>query len=102
MEELLYEFFDRIEREKAAQELTEQQSDNIEQAKEQDALDWAEQEEKREQEALERREGGSVKLSPPSDEEVAANKKWMAEQLAEQKKLLGEDFGEDMNFSMDK
>lgn len=100
IEELLYEFFDRAEREKAAAESTEQQNDKIEQAKEQEALDWAEQEEKRELEELAKQEGG-VKLSPPSQEEIAANKKWMAEQLAEQKKLLGEDFGENVDFSMD-
>lgn len=98
LEELMYEFYDRIEREKAASELAEQQDDKIEHDKEKVALDWAEQEEKRELEELARKEGAV----PTPEEQIAdpANQKWMQEQLAEQKKLLGEDFGEDVNFSM--
>lgn len=97
LEELLYEFYDRIEREKSASESAEQQGDKIEEAKEQVALDWAEQEEKRELEELAKKE------TPTPEEQVAdpANQKWMEEQLAEQKKILGEDFGEDVDFSMD-
>lgn len=98
-EELLYEFYDRIEREKASEESTEEESDKIEQAKEQIALDWAEQEEKRELEELAKKEAGKsvAEVDPTQDPN---NQKWMQEQLREQKRLLGDDFGEDMDFSM--
>lgn len=94
----MYEFYDRVERDKAAEELTEREGDKIEESKEQAALDWAEQEEKRELEELAKKEGKLPKQDPTKD---PANTKWMEEQLAQQKRLLGDDFGEDVNFSMD-
>lgn len=97
-EELLYEFYDRIEREAAAEEIAEQQTDKIEEAKDQAAMDWAEQEEKRELEEQARREQGLPPEDPTKD---PANVKWMQEQVAKQKQLLGDDFGEDFNFSED-
>lgn len=98
LEELLYEFYDRIEREKAATEQAEKEDDKIEETKNKAALDWAEQEEKRELEELDRKEKGLPPLDPTKD---PANKKWMEDQIAEQKKILGDDFGEDVDFSMD-
>lgn len=100
MEELLYEFYDRIEREKAAEENAEQQDGKIEEAKEKEALDWAEQEEKRELEEEARRNGQAPtpQVNPTEDPN---NLKWMEEQLAEQKRLLGDDFGEDIDFAGD-
>jgi hypothetical protein len=98
LEELLYEFHDKIEREKAAIEAVEQDSDKIEQAKEKESLDWAEQEEKRELEELAKKEinESNSEVDPTKN---AENIRWMEEQIRAQKELLGEDFGEDINFS---
>lgn len=93
-EELLYEFYDRSERELAAKELIEKENDKIEEDKEKAALDWAEIEEKKELEALKKAEADKLA-------EAQANQKWMEEQLAKQKELLGEDFGEDFNENFD-
>lgn len=98
IEELLYEFYDRIERDKAAEESAEQLDDKIEEAKDQEAVDWAEQQEKLELEEEARKNGEASQQSKPDE---AANQKWMQEQIAAQKKLLGDDFGEDTDFSMD-
>jgi len=95
-EELLYEFYDKIEREKAAQEATEQETDKIEEAKEQSEQDWAEQEEKRELAELAKQNGS--KPDPAKDKD---NLKWMEDQLLAQKEILREDFGEDINLSLD-
>lgn len=95
-EELLYEFYDRIERAKAAEESIERQSDKIEEDKEKEVLDWAEQEEKKELEEIARKEG---KLPPKVDvTQLEENRKWMEEQLRIQKELHGEDFGEEFQF----
>jgi hypothetical protein len=93
LEELLYEFFDKIERAKAAEEQIEQQNDKIEEKKEQEVLDWAAQEEQKELEELKAK--SALKMNPAEAEE---NKKWMEEQLRIQKEMFGEDFGDDINF----
>ena len=97
LEELLYEFYDRIEREKAQEEKTNTESDKIEEAKEKEALDWAEQEEKRELEE-ELRLNGS-KLDKPYNGDPTKdpqNIAWMEEQLKKGKELFGDEFGEDI------
>lgn len=91
VEELLYEFYDRIEREKASIESIEQEADKIEETKDKDTLDWADKEEQRELEE-------EKKEDPTKD---PSNLKWMEDQLAQQKKIFGEDFGEDLNLSLD-
>jgi len=100
VEELLYEFYDKIERAKAATEAAEQETDKIEEKKEKAALDWAEEEEKRELEALSRGETPQTPPSPPSikPSELEENKKWMEEQIRLNKKQFGEDFGDDIAF----
>lgn len=96
LEELLYEFYDRIERIKAIDEKLELEDDKIEMEKEQNLLDWAEQEEKKELEALRdevtKSELESVK-DPTKDE---ANIAWMEEQIQKAKEVYGESFGEDI------
>jgi hypothetical protein len=90
VEELLYEFYDRLERKNAEEERSKQESDKIEEDKEKEALDWAEQEEKKELE----KEG---KVSSPSDPtKDPDNIKWMQEQLEKAKQAYGESFGEDI------
>jgi len=94
-EELLYEFYDRIERQKAAEESLKQESVKIEENKEKEIESWIEREEKRE---LEEEAKKQEKVSKPTDEE---NIKWMEEQLKKEKELLGDDFGEDFNMEFD-
>jgi len=81
IEELYYEYRDRVERELASTERAEQEADKIEDGKLDDSLKWAEEEEKREKEEAERKE---------------ADKKWMEEELAKYKDEFGENFGEDI------
>lgn len=93
LEELLYEFYDRMERQKAAEERTIQEADKMEADKEQEVLDWAEQEEKKEMEAL-RQAADKAAADPTKNPE---NIKWMNEQLERYKQEYGESFGEDID-----
>lgn len=96
IEELLYEFYDRIERRAAEEERTNSESDRIEEEKEKSVLDWAEQEEKRELEELKKKayqEEGAPSTDPTKD---PANIAWMEEQLKQGKQLFGDSFGEDI------
>jgi len=96
LEELIYEFYDRVERRVAEEERLEGEADKIEIDKEQADLDWAEQEEKKELEALKSKAAKqeAVKPDPTKD---PANIKWMEDQLAAAKKIHGDTFGEDID-----
>jgi len=85
LEELYYEYRDRVEREQAANEFAEEAADNIESKKMDEAMAWAEEEERREMEEL------AKKQSPSSDDQA-----WMQEQVAQAKSIYGDDFGEDI------
>ena len=101
LEELLYEFYDRIERQKAYEEQVDRENDTIESKKEQEALNWAEEEEKREREEEEARlreaasveQGEEDQYDPTQDPE---NIDWMEKQIMESKSVYGESFGEDI------
>lgn len=82
--ELLYEYYDKIERAIAAEEVFELKADKIEEKQEQDVLDWAEEDERRELEATKVAE----------TEKKVKDENWMLEQL---KKEHGEDFGKDIS-----
>lgn len=86
LEELYFEFRDRIEREDAIEENATHETDKIEQKKQDDAMAWAEEEEKKEAEEIE-------KEWTPSEQDKA----WMEEQTRKAKEEFGEDFGEDIN-----
>lgn len=92
-EELLYEFYDKIERQKAAEERAIKEADKMEEVKEKEVLDWAEQEEKKELEELQK-----AAANPAQDPE---NVKWMNEQLNKYKEIYGDSFGEDIDESFD-
>ena len=92
LEELVYEFYDKIERQKATQEQTAAEADKMEETKEQEVLDWAEEEEKKELEAM-KRAATSAKADPTKD---ADNIRWMEEQMNKAKQQFGDDFGEDI------
>lgn len=81
-EELYYEYMDKVEREKAAEKHTEQEHDRIEDEKNKQAVDWAEEEEARELAELKKQQ------------EDAA---WMKMQLEKEKELRGDDFGDDLS-----
>lgn len=98
LEELLYEFYDRIEREKAREENAQAESDRIEEAKDKSVLDWIAEEEKKEgsdqvptEQDKNTTEDGAV--DPTTDPE---NIKWMQEQLMQAKSQYGDSFGEDI------
>ena len=103
LEELLYEFFDRIEREKAAETQVDEDADRIEDKRVQENLDWAEEEERRELEALRKQQeeiankANESSMNPAEDPD---NKTWMEEVMQREieaaKKIYGDDFGEDI------
>ena len=93
-EELLYEFYDRVERQAASEESAKQEDVKIEVEKEKAVLDWAEQEEKRELEALKASKGDQYKVSI---DDVA----WMEQQIQKDKEAHGDTFGEDLELSFD-
>lgn len=93
LEELIYEFYDKIERAKAAEERLAAEDDKIEEAKEKEVLDWAEAEEKKELEEMQRMLAKKGNADPTKDPE---NIKWMKEQLEKAKQAWGNDFGDDI------
>lgn len=96
LEELLYEFYDKIERRAAEEERSESDSVKIEEDKEKSVLDWAEQEEKRELEEL-KSKAASEEAKPTQDPtKDPENVKWMENQLEQGKKIFGESFGDDI------
>jgi hypothetical protein len=88
LEELYYEFRLYIEKDKANEERSAENNDKIEQAKVDDALSWAEQEEAKEQAA-----DGKQPEPGKSPEDVA----WMEEQMRLARQEHGDDFGEDIS-----
>lgn len=93
LEELLYEFYDKMERTAAAEERVTQDADKMEEAKDKEVLDWAEQEEKKELEEM-RKQADKTATDPTKDPE---NVKWMKDQLEKAKQTYGESFGEDID-----
>lgn len=96
LEELLYEFYDRVERQKAEDERLELESDKIEEAKDREAEDWAEKMEREEREAEMRSDAAKLE-SQPDPTKDPANIAWMEEQLRVGKEVHGETFGEDID-----
>jgi hypothetical protein len=84
--ELLYEYRDKIERVKVAEMGIEQETDKIEDAKTDETLDWIEEEERKEREAME----------AAQQAKLIEDEKWMVQQL---KKENGDDFGEDIDLN---
>jgi len=101
LEELLYEFYDKIERRAAEVERAEAEEAMQEDNKEKVNLDWAEQMEREELEQLKIKaaaEEAASKQDPTKDPE---NVKWMEEQMRLAKAQFGETFGEDINEQFD-
>lgn len=93
LEELLYEFFNYIERSRVAENQLEHEDDKIEEKRYKEALDWAEEEERKELEQL-KEQAAAAQQEPhkPTKEDL----EWMEKQIQEAKDIHGEDFGEDI------
>lgn len=100
IEELLYEFYDRIERQKAMDESLEQEDVKMEEAKDRAAEDWAERMEREEMEAELRAQAAKPpeEADPTKDPENVA---WMEEQMRINKQIHGDTFGEDIDESFE-
>jgi hypothetical protein len=101
IEELLYEFYDRIERAKAYEEQLERESDKIEEEKDKEAEDWAERMEREEREAEMRKGAAKSEANNSDPTKDPANMAWMEEQLRAGKDMFGETFGEDIEEKFD-
>lgn len=100
LEELLYEFYDRIERLAAEEEREHLQETITEDAKEKEVEDWIAEEERKEAQANDPKVKSEEK--PPADPtKDPANIKWMEEQIRLAKQHLGDDFGEDLELNFD-
>jgi len=97
VEELLYEFYDRIERKKAEEEQEEASEFKKEDDKDKAAQDWAEQEEQRELNAM-KSEATAELVDPTKDPQNVA---WMEEQIKKAKEIHGDSFGEDIEETFD-
>lgn len=84
LHELLYEYHDKVKREQAIERSFELEADKIEEEQENEVLDWVEEEERKEREAL------AAKKEDPAVED----EEWMLKQLKEE---YGEDFGGDID-----
>ncbi|CAM6003879.1 unnamed protein product [Sphagnum jensenii] len=96
LEELLYEFYDRVERYAAEQERIKDTEIEQEEKKDQADQDWAD---KMEQEELAQMKAKAAQQEsvPPSDPtKDPENVKWMEEQIKIHKAQFGETFGEDI------
>jgi hypothetical protein len=101
LEELLYEFYDRIERTKAEEERLDQVDVKIEEDKEKANEDWAEKMEREEREAEMRNSGAQSSQPIPDPTKDPANVAWMEKQIEDAKQIYGETFGEDIEDSFD-
>lgn len=106
LEELLYEFYDKTERQAAEEERASSENDKIEEGKEKATLDWIEQEEQRELEAMKRKQQAKSKgkaepepIDPTKDPDNVA---WMEEQLRQAKDQYGDTFGEDLELDFER
>ncbi len=92
IEELAYEYYDKIERAEFAEEQSEEETDKIEEAKYDDAIKWAEEEEAKEIAEAAPEEGKENPELTPDD------KAWMEEQLRAEREVRGDDaFGGDIS-----
>lgn len=97
LEELLYEFYDRIERTKAEQERLEQEDVKIEEEKDKANEDWAERMERLEREAEMRKQAKQSEEPIQDPTKDPANVAWMEQQIQAGKEAFGETFGEDID-----
>jgi hypothetical protein len=90
--DLLFEYHDKVSREKAIDLKLEQEADKIEQEEEEELFDWIEEEEQKERELLEKAQEEKKRKSEEKAQEE--EEQWMLDQL---KNEYGEDFGGDID-----
>lgn len=102
LEDLLYEFYDRVERRASEQEREKAEEIKEEADKEKVDLDWAERMEKEELEQMKAKAKTTMKKEAPADPtKDPENVKWMEEQMRLNKEQFGETFGEDVELSFE-
>jgi hypothetical protein len=91
LQELIYEYFMHEERAKYIEECKNEEDDKIEEDKIQKAMDWADEEERKELETQKTKTDGinAVPIDPRLDPD---NIKWMENQLTMAKQQFGESF----------
>lgn len=82
---------------KAEEERLDQETDKMEDDKERAAVDWAEEEERRELEAMKTSAAKSHEQPAPDPTKDPQNVRWMEEQIQKAKETFGESFGEDID-----
>lgn len=111
-EELMYEYYVKIETELHRTKSIEAEGDKIEEEKWESAEAWADEEEQKEREQLEEQnkmKASSVEQSTKqteSDDPYDPSKdpeaiEWMEKEMAKAKELYGDDFGEDLSLDME-
>lgn len=85
LEELAYEYYLFQETQLTIQDKLETESDKIEEAKDQEAQEWADKMEAEDESA------------PPDPTLDPANAEWMQQEIEKNKVELGEDFGDDLS-----
>lgn len=104
LEQLLYEFYDRTEREAARQERIKDTEIAQEENKEKADLDWAEKMEKEELALMKAKADALAAAEAKKAEDPTKdpdNIKWMEEQMKLHKAQFGETFGEDIEESFE-
>jgi hypothetical protein len=96
LEQLLYEFWDRVERKAAEEERIKDVEIEHEQNKEKADLDWAEKMEQEELAQIKAKATISEEKKPLDPTKDPANIKWMEEQMKLHKEQFGASFGEDI------
>ena len=101
LEELLYEFYDKVERNLADEERASNAEIREEEVKDKGFDDWAAEEERKEAEATAKKSKSSTPEEKPAVDPAKdpANVKWMEEQIRLAKAELGDDFGDDLELN---
>ncbi len=101
IDELLYEFYDRVERKTAEDERADQVELDREDAKEKADLDWAEKMEQEELAQMKAKAAASEEAAKKDPTKDPENIKWMEEQMRLAKEQFGDTFGDDVELSFD-
>lgn len=91
LEELLYEYHDKVERRKAEEASSEKEADRMEDEQIKANLDWAEEEERKELEAMKAKQAAD-EAQRKAEEQIA-----LEEQMRLAKESIGEGFGDDID-----
>lgn len=96
LEQLLYEFYDRVERFTAEQERTKNIELEQEDSKDKADLDWADKMEQEELAQIKAKAAETANAKPADPTQDPENIKWMEEQMKLNKAQFGDTFGEDL------